>query len=345
MSFIPQRVYWSIQFFWWLFTTLILKQPTTKFFNDPYNKASYLLLNFLIGIMLSHVYTKVYQAKERNKSDVLIFPVVASILMGTCFFVVDYYYDFQGYRSFSVPSILVPFDYYQFFFESVRYSGVWFLFYHLIMSNRVAHHKELRLAQAEMSLKTAELENLKNQLNPHFLFNAINSIKALTIFDPELARKALTELSQLLRTSLSMGNQQLVPLEMELSLVRDYLFLEKIRYEKRLMYSFHIQNETLSLSIPPMSVPLLVENDIKHGIGRNKLGGKVKIISELKGEIFTIKVVNTGKLSQKISPVGVGMKNLERRLQINFQERATFTLEEEEDTVVASIIIRVNNSK
>jgi LytS/YehU family sensor histidine kinase len=196
-----------------------------------------------------------------------------------------------------------------------------------------------------MSLKTAELENLKNQLNPHFLFNAINSIKALTIFDPELARKALTELSQLLRTSLSMGNQQLVPLEMELSLVRDYLFLEKIRYEKRLVYSFHIQNETLALSIPPMSVQLLVENAIKHGIGKNKLGGKVRIISELKGEIFMIKVVNTGKLSQKVSPVGVGMKNLERRLQINFQEKATFTLEEDNDTVVASIIIRVNNSK
>lgn len=339
MNFFSYRVYWIMQISWWLFTTLVLRQPTTKYFDKPMNLGSYLAINFLVGVLFTHFYAKIYLIKDREKGQMVVFPLVSSLLLGLVFFLIDYFFGFQRYRKPSMGIALEAYDYYQFFIESVRYVIIWFLFFHLFLSNRKAQRKELQLANAEMSLKTAELENLKNQLNPHFLFNAINSIKALTIFDPELARQALTELSQLLRTSLSMGNQQLVPLSMELTLVRDYLFLEKIRYEKRLDYSFDIKPETLSLSIPPMSVQLLVENAIKHGIGKNKLGGKLRIVSDYSQNIFTLKVINTGKIVSTASEDGVGMKNLQKRLLLNFQDKASFTLTQEDDSVVATIMI------
>ncbi|MDR6564004.1 MULTISPECIES: histidine kinase [unclassified Arcicella] len=341
MSFFSYRVYWVMQISWWLFTTLVLRQPLTKYFENPMHLGSYLSVNFIVGILFTHFYSKIYLKRERENGQMIVFPLVATLLLGLCFFLIDYFFGFQRYRKPSLGIELEAYDYYQFYLESIRYVIIWFLFFHLFLSNRNAQRKELQLANAEMSLKTAELENLKNQLNPHFLFNAINSIKALTIFDPELARQALTELSQLLRTSLTMGNQQLVSLEMELMLVRDYLFLEKIRYEKRLEYSFDIKPETLSLSVPPMSVQLLVENAIKHGIGKNKLGGKLMIVSDYKQNIFTLKVINTGKLINKTSDEGVGMKNLQKRLLLNFQDKASFTLTEENDAVVAQIMIKI----
>jgi len=330
-----------MQISWWLFTTLVLRQPTTKYFEQPMQLGSYLTINFLVGLLFTHFYAKTYLNKDRENGQMIVFPLVSSLLLGLGFFLIDYFFGFQRYRKPSMGIALEPYDYYQFFIESVRYVIIWFLFFHLFLSNRKAQRKELQLANAEMSLKTAELENLKNQLNPHFLFNAINSIKALTIFDPELARQALTELSQLLRTSLSMGNQQLVPLDMELKLVRDYLFLEKIRYEKRLDYSFDIKQETLNLSIPPMSVQLLVENAIKHGIGKNKLGGKLRIVSDYSQNVFTLKVINTGKITSIASDEGVGMKNLQKRLLLNFQDKASFALTQENDSVVATITIMV----
>ncbi len=197
------------------------------------------------------------------------------------------------------------------------------------------------MAQSETDLKTAELANLKNQLNPHFLFNAINSIKALTISDPHLARNALTELSQLLRTSLTMGNEQLVTLETEISFVKDYLSLEKIRYEKRLNYAFEIDKNALNIKLPPMSLQLLVENAIKHGIGKNKGGGVILIKAVCKENHFQLSVTNSGKLklNPSSSDTGVGIKNLQKRLYFNFQENASFSVKEEYHQVVASISI------
>jgi LytS/YehU family sensor histidine kinase len=201
--------------------------------------------------------------------------------------------------------------------------------------------KAVALAQSETDLKTAELANLKNQLNPHFLFNAINSIKALTLSDPHLARNALTELSQLLRTSLTMGNEQLVTLETEISFVKDYLFLEKIRYESRLNYAFNIDKNTLSLKIPPMTLQLMVENAIKHGIGRSKAGGEILIQSTFSDNVFGLSVKNSGKLkhSSSLNNTGVGIINLQKRLYFNFKENAKFSVKEVDNQVVASISI------
>jgi two-component system, LytTR family, sensor kinase len=340
MRYFSPKVYWTVQLSWWLFTTLVLRYPTTKYFNDPSIKFIYLIVSFLLGLLLTHSYTHFFSQKIRNSKTTILYGIVGTIVTGTSIFLLDYYFDFQRYRKPSEGIPLETYDYFQFFVESIRYVGLWFLFFHLLISNHIAQYKELALAQSEASLKSAELANLKNQLNPHFLFNAINSIKALTISDPNLARNALTELSQLLRTSLTIGNEQLVNLESEVSFVKDYLFLEKLRYENRLHYSFDIDKNTLNVKIPPMSLQLLVENAIKHGIGKSKAGGEIHIKTEmLVNNNFTLTVTNSGKLRKEHSSTGVGIKNLEKRLFLNFQEKASFIVTEHKNHVIASISI------
>ncbi len=342
MRYFTKKVYWTVQFSWWLFTTFVLRYPTTKYFNNPEIKYSYLIVSFLICISFTHFYAILFQKKFHDNKRTIAFALLGVMVTGGTIFLLDYNFDFQRYRKPSEGLPLEMYDYFQFFIESVRYVGLWFLFYHLIISNSESHLKAIALAQSETDLKTAELANLKNQLNPHFLFNAINSIKALTLSDPHLARNALTELSQLLRTSLTMGNEQLVTLETEISFVKDYLFLEKIRYENRLNYSFDIDKNSLNIKIPPMSLQLLVENAIKHGIGRNKAGGVIRIKSNFAANTFVLSVINSGKLKMNPSPnaTGVGIKNLQKRLFFNFQEHAIFNVLEENNHVIASITIK-----
>ncbi len=340
MRYFSPKAYWTVQWSWWLFTTFVLRFPTTKYFNDPTIKSSYLMISFLLGILLTHSYTHFFSQKIRDSKTTILYGITGTIITGASIFLLDYYFGFQRYRKPSEGIPLETYDYFQFFIESIRYVGLWFLLYHLLISNHIAQYKQLALAQSEASLKSAELANLKNQLNPHFLFNAINSIKALTISDPNLARNALTELSQLLRTSLTMGNEQLVSLESEISFVKDYLFLEKLRYENRLHYSFKIDKNTLNVKIPPMSLQLLVENAIKHGIGRAKAGGDILIKTEMTSDNnFILTVTNSGKLNSEHSTSGVGLKNLEKRLFLNFQDNANFTIIELNNHVVASISI------
>ncbi|PWK18870.1 histidine kinase [Arcicella aurantiaca] len=339
MRFFSQQIYWLVQIFWWLFTTFILRYPTTKYFENPPIRISYLIISFLIGIILTHCYTVLYEKKARKSQLSLMYAVAGTIVTGLSFYLLDYYFGFQRYRKPSQGLPLELYDYFQFFIESIRYVVLWFLFYHLLVINTVSKNKAIALAQSETALKTAELANLKNQLNPHFLFNAINSIKALTISDPSMARDALTQLSELLRTSLTIGNEHLVSLDTEISFVNDYLFLEKIRYENRLNYFFNIEKSALTFKIPPMSLQLLVENAIKHGISKHKTGGDIFINATYKNNIFCLSVINSGKLLPNVSPTGVGLKNLEKRLYLNFRENADFTIKENINQVVSLITI------
>ncbi|MFC0182852.1 Histidine kinase [Pseudarcicella hirudinis] len=336
---------WVGHILWWLVSTFYLRYPHTKFFQErPNTLIWYLIVSFFLGLTGTTVYTIVF--KRFNKDEprqTFLFPILGSMVVGALFFIQD---GLTGFMRYGNPSRGIPpewSDYIQYYVESVRYVALWFLLYHLLLYSRIARERDQLLTQTRVLLQNAQLEILRNQLNPHFLFNAINSIKALTISDQELARKGLTNLSQLLRTSLSMGSYPVVEFIDELKLVRDYLSLEKIRYEERITYSLDIQRAVLRQNIPPMTLQLLVENAIKHGIGKNKKGGIIHISAKYNNGVFELIVKNSGKLvkeEKKRSNSGVGLLNLEKRLLINFPDKAEFILKEEDEFVVASIIIR-----
>ena len=211
-------------------------------------------------------------------------------------------------------------------FTSFIYLFIWnsiYFIYHYIAESRRQQVDKLKL---EALVKTLELKTIKAHINPHFIFNALNSIRALIDENPERARQAVTALGNILRSSMYSDQQEIIPLEKELKIVEDYLALEQIRFEDRLVVVYEIDPETLKNFIPPMMLQMLVENAIKHGIGKSIKGGQVKIISKNSEEFFNLVVQNTGTLDNAINTEGFGLQSTESRLALLFGGKANFTI-------------------
>jgi sensor histidine kinase YesM len=209
-----------------------------------------------------------------------------------------------------------------------------YFFYHLFDRLNQSEIERLRLTSI---VKEAELRALKSQVNPHFIFNSLNSLRALIDEDPERARQAVTQLANLLRYSLRSGQLETVPFEDELGVVNDYLALEQVRHEERLRLRLDIAPEALKLPIPPMLLQTLVENAVKYGISNRPEGGEISIVAREFGGELRIQVSNPGQISEgNKASTGVGLRNAADRLRIIFGERATLRLRAEKpESVVA----------
>lgn len=218
---------------------------------------------------------------------------------------------------------------------------IWWCLYfiwHYIERNRRSQVDQLKL---QTTVKELELKTIKAQLNPHFIFNALNSIRALVDENPQRARTAITELSNILRSSMQTEKAETVSLENELNIVKDYLALEHIRFEERLNVKYEIDPDTLSLQVPPMMLQTLVENAIKHGISRIVRGGSVYINSSLRGMQHVITIENTGQLVENSkNGHGFGLQSTRQRLSLLFGSRATFDIRnKDEQTVEATVVM------
>jgi LytS/YehU family sensor histidine kinase len=194
----------------------------------------------------------------------------------------------------------------------------------------------------ESLVKDLELKTIKSHINPHFIFNALNSIRALVDENPERARSAITQLSNILRSSMQSESLELAPMLREIEIVKDYLALEKIRFEDRLYVEYDIEEKTLSHLVPPMMLQTLVENALKHGIGQLKAGGKVKISSVFTNQQHIICVRNTGFIDNHINPDGFGVVSTQNRLNLLYGKEAQFELKEiEKNLVEAKVCIPI----
>jgi len=218
-----------------------------------------------------------------------------------------------------------------------------YYFYHYIENSRKQQLDTLKL---EALVKELELKTIKAHINPHFIFNALNSIRALVDENPARARTAITELSNILRSSMQAEKLETVTFEKELNIVKDYLALEHIRFEDRLQIEYDIDEDTLDQPIPPMMLQTLVENAIKHGISRQVDGGMVKIVSDFKDDYHELVITNTGRLNGSRNGDGFGLASTKNRLQILFGQRANFDIREVNgNTVQARVLIPVDLSK
>ncbi|RPI66080.1 MAG: histidine kinase [Ignavibacteriales bacterium] len=198
----------------------------------------------------------------------------------------------------------------------------------------------------ENAVKEFELRTLRSQLNPHFMFNALNSIRALIKEDPQNAQNAVTRLSNLLRYALKIERAESVPLEEELEAVENYLALEKIRFEERLKYYVKVDSKSGRIEIPPMMIQTLVENGIKHGISKRTEGGKINIETALNDSNLLIKIINTGQINPEALKLsaGFGINNTKHRLSLIYGEKSQFRISNyNEEEVLAELIIPVRN--
>ena len=214
---------------------------------------------------------------------------------------------------------------------------------HYFDKYRSAEVDKWKLAAAA---REAEMRTLQAQLNPHFLFNGLNNIRALVMEDPARARAMMTHLAELLRYSMQRNGAEQVPLATELDIVDNYLQLEAMQLEERLHYTVAVAPEAHAVQLPPMTLQLLVENAIKHGLAPRPAGGHLSLSAQLDaaGTGLCVAVRNTGTFQPQPGHPGLGLRNVQERLKLLFGPTARFTIGPDPllaDTVLAELRLPV----
>jgi sensor histidine kinase YesM len=323
--------YWLCQFGGWgsygivytIFYFAIRTKPLPHFFH-------YVLLDVAVGIGVTHlmrlIIIQLHLLDKKIRQQILFF---AGLLLLFSFLfagiIVSLIHGFKiepdNAKEYSALNWILRYSYVYLFFLLIW--NLIYVMYHYVEKN---NQQQLDKIKLEAMVKELELKTIKSHINPHFIFNALNSIRALVDENPERARTAITELSNLLRNSMQTEKLELTSLEKELGIVKDYLALEFIRFEDRLKVEYHIDDETLDQPVPPMMLQTLVENAIKHGISKQIDGGVIRIISDFKDDRHELIVQNSGKLSSNGEHKGFGIESTVNRLKILYGNKAAFEL-------------------
>ncbi len=216
------------------------------------------------------------------------------------------------------------------------WSAVYFVFHYF--------EKNTQALKYEVAMNEMKLNQLKAQINPHFIFNALNSIRALVDEEPLKSKRAINHLSNILRSSLVLDKKRLTSLKEEVDTTKDYLALESIRFEERLQTEFNIDPNAQSVLVPPMMLQTLVENGIKHGISKLKKGGMLSVNAKVDLGRMIIEIRNAGQYQHnRINGTGQGLRNTRQRLALIYGETAKLIIENEnENTVLTTVKIPLN---
>jgi two-component system LytT family sensor kinase len=337
--------YWIFQLAGWgLFAAL------NVFFAFLFSKYNPVLLQRLVfdvemGILFSHIMREVILRSELLikplRQQITIF-VILTLVFSLLIASIVSPYEFLGKLKLGQDGEPVPYkellftNLVSFFTLMLIWNFIYFVYHFIVKSQR----QQLDTLQLEALVKSLELKTIKAHINPHFIFNALNGIRALIDENPVRARKAITELSNILRSSLNAEKGETVSLGDELKIVKDYLALENMRFEDRLKIEYEIDDDTLDQQVPPMMLQTLVENAIKHGISKNIKGGVVKITSDFTGSYHELSVQNTGRLNGGLSHQGFGLSSTHDRLTLLYGEKAKFVIKQlNPDLVEAKVLI------
>lgn len=193
--------------------------------------------------------------------------------------------------------------------------------------------KQNELLEFQSNKLEEELKFLKNQINPHFLFNTLNNLYSLILNNNPASKKVVLKLSELLNYMLYETSSETIPLKKEVEYIENYIALEKIRYGKRLEISFHTDGNFDSILIPTLITLPLIENCFKHGLSDEIKKAYITISISFQSNYFTIKTENTlPKNKRNNKHNGLGIINMKRRLQLLFNDDYQYEIREENDT-------------
>lgn len=338
-----KKRYWVNQITGWTFftvTNLIIVAAMGRF---TWQRLVVFLIIFLSGLFLTHRFRHYIK-----KNHWIALPIkklipqalIACLMIGTIIYVLAFGADYAlgQFKSdeFRIASV---------FAGVINLSGViavWSLIYFSFHYFQNYKRAEIESYIWEAAVKDHELKTLKSQLNPHFIFNALNSIRALIDEDPKSAQTAVTKLSNILRYSLRMERSETVSLDEEMQTVNDYLALEEMRLEERIKYQISVDPKSSKIEIPPMMIQTLVENGIKHGIAKRTSGGKISVKTGMENSNLHISITNTGQIDETLlkQSNGFGINNTKQRLSLIYGDTAKFEIKNNsDDTVSAEITI------
>ncbi len=344
------KIYWLCQIIGWgsfalintLFAFSFDKLETT---DDRVLFFGRLGIFVALGLVLSHIMRFVIirlNILQRKLEKQIIFFIVITLL----FSLLGSYFDMvllmeiellnnneKAYLS--NKALLVISGAFYFFIYFFIWNLIYFMYHYVTKSRK----QQLDTLQLESLVKELELKTIKAHINPHFIFNSLNSIRALVDENPERARRAITELSNILRSSMQADKTETVALEKELYIVKDYLALENMRFEDRLKIEYEVDDETLDRPVPPMMLQTLVENAIKHGISKQISGGVVKVVSAIHDNYHELSVLNTGQLNGSRSLDGFGLSSTTDRLSLLYGNRAKFEIRQATPSLVEAKVL------
>jgi LytS/YehU family sensor histidine kinase len=310
-----------------------------------------LVINLLIavfGIGTTHAFRyHILKQELASRPTEKLIPYVT-----LCLLLMSIAFNFVYYLSLSVfyPQAFLPMkgsDLIGTFISVYFLFSLWSIIYFAwtyVEDNRRLLIERLRM---ESDMKDMEIRTIRSHLQPHFIFNALNSIRALIDENPAQARKAITQISNILRNSIT--RQEITDtLENELRLTNDYLALEKIRFEDRLQYKQNIDPASQTVQIPSMMLQTLVENGIKHGISRAEQGGEIVVQTKVDDGGVWIEIANTGTLDHdtpREDSLSFGLRSTRERLQHIYGQKAKFSIRQDGDYVRVLIHIQPEKSE
>lgn len=306
--------------------------------------ADSLLFNVFFAFLgISLWYIVRYNRSNSNFLAIFTSHVISSLLLIgfwliTGYLILKYTIDDVHYLSFldnSFPWRIV---------SGIFYYSVFILVYHVVVYYRDIQEKTKQEADLKTLIKEIELSALKNQINPHFLFNSLNSISSLTVSSPDKAQDMIIKLSEYLRYSLSNEEQQITTLGQELANIQLYLEIEKIRFGKRLNFVLNCEEQYLDAKIPAMILQPLIENAIKHGVYESI--DTVNINLDCKKDIKEL-IINVNndfdKDARQNKGAGIGLKNTKERLFLIYKNNNLLTTNKTENKFSVAIKIPQND--
>ncbi len=321
-----KAILWAILLcsIWVVFYALVmyLQVETIPFWVALIASANYNYLFGLVSILIWLLCKKI-SFDQTNKIFFFSFHFISAIFCSAIWLFMSYgfWYLSEGERIFEQVDVRGIIGW-QFLFGMMQYFFVAGIFYTIIY-HRNLKQKEMEEAELKILTRDAELKALKLQMNPHFLFNSLNSINALVTKDAALARKMISQLSELLRMSLESQDKLLIPLKEELDLVHTYISIEQMRFGEKMIVVEEIDPGLLTKSFPAMLLQPLLENAVKHGIANTRFGGTISLSIHQADQRIVGTVINETS-DKSLQPKttkngnGISLKNICQRLDRMF---------------------------
>lgn len=345
-----KQVYWICQIGGWT-SLALLNFLFSYFFQEFHDKKLniYLFLFLPIVLIIFGISSTHFLRKIIKKNNWIFLPIkkllpkiflstfLIALFISAVLFLVFILIKFVEYQTLNLVLYAI------WTFNLFVFTLIWNLIYYSVHIFENFNRSEIERLVWEAAVKDFELKTLKSQLNPHFMFNALNSIRALIEENPERAKSAITQLSNIFRYSLRIERVETVPLDEEMRTVTDYLALEHVRFEERLRYKINVDPATKNIEIPPMMIQTLVENGIKHGISKIQQGGEIEVTTSIQNSTLIITINNSGNFSEQdlLNAKGFGISATKQRLNLLYDEKATFKIYNQNESVIAEIKIPI----
>lgn len=298
---------------------------------------------FLITLIFRYIYRKQF-VKKLSIFKKLLFLTLCSLLGSFIWTVYRNWIDigillhnyenfdflFKGLNTFNNAMLRLGYNTSHLFGWSILYFGIknWYSYI----------DGKIKYERTKTQAKNAQLQMLRYQIHPHFLFNSLNSIKALTLENPEQAGLMITELSEFLRTTFSYDDKIFIAIKDEIYIIEKYLNIEKIRFEERINFSIICNKEIENNKLLCFLTQPLVENAIKHGLNNNLDGINIRIIYSRIDGYLSIEILNEGFLRMN-NTKGTGIKNVQDRLYNAYFGDYSFSIKQQDKQVKVQILI------